>query len=242
MSSRVLLWMAVSCVALSVCAANEEAETCRPVARFVEAPWWTSRLAQTRSRILKEKGVCYDLVLVGDSITHRWENPANGAAVYSDLQKRYKVLNLGNGGDRTQNVIWRFENNGELDDYTAKVFAVMIGVNNGSSRAEDTAAGVRKIVEMIQAKHPESRIVLQAILPHGKNPRSAVSAKGVNPLLKAYAEKTGLVWLDMGEKFLDEQGEIKAGLMMPDNLHPIKGGYEIWLAELSPIVDRLLGR
>ena len=109
MSSRVLLWMAVSC-ALSVCAANEEAETCRPAARFATAPWWTSRLAQTRSRILKEKGVCYDLVLVGDSITHRWENPANGAAVYSDLQKRYKVLNLGNGGDRTQNVIWRFEN------------------------------------------------------------------------------------------------------------------------------------
>ena len=55
MSSRVLLWMAVSCVALSVCAANEEAETCRPTARFVEAPWWTSRLAQTRSRILRRR-------------------------------------------------------------------------------------------------------------------------------------------------------------------------------------------
>ena len=112
---------AVSLVlAIAICP-GVEPEACVPAHRFVSAPWWTSRLAETRGHILKEKKVCYDLVLVGDSITHRWENEANGASVYPKLQKKYKVLNLGNGGDKTQNVIWRFENNGELDDYTAKV-------------------------------------------------------------------------------------------------------------------------
>lgn len=36
--------------------------------------------------------------------------------------------------------------------------------------------------------------------------------------------------------------EIKPVLMMPDNLHPIQAGYEIWLDELCPVVDRLLER
>jgi len=235
--------IALAAVAVALCAsAGAGSEACRPAARFTTAPWWTARLAATRSAILKEKDACYDLVLVGDSITHRWENKANGAEVYPKLRGKFKVLNLGSGGDRTQNVIWRFENNGELDDYTAKVFAVMIGVNNGSSDPEGTVAGVKKIVEMIRAKHPESKILLQAILPHGKAPRNAVSARVINPKLRAYAEESDCAWLDMSEKFLGNDGEIKPGLMMPDALHPVKGGYEIWLAELVPAVEKLLGR
>ena len=45
---------------------------------------------------------------------------------------------------------------------------------------------------------------------------------------------------DMNEKFLDEKGAIRAGPVMPDALHPIAGGYEIWLSEMCPVVDRLL--
>ena len=252
------VWVGSVCVACAVGAATgtfaadekaampsagetfDEPVACRPAARFVTAPWWTGRLAEMRGRILKDKGMCYDLVMVGDSITHRWENKANGAAVYPALQKRYKVLNLGNGGDRTQNVIWRFENNGELDDYTAKVFAVMIGVNNGAQDPEGTVRGVQKIVSRIRERHPESRVLLMAILPHGRHPRQAVSATQINPALKAYAEASGFAWLDMGDRFLDEDGEIRPELMMPDLLHPVKGGYEIWLDEMCPIVDRLL--
>ena len=242
MNTHMLASVFVLSAAVALAAPTEEFEACRPATRFTSAPWWTSRLAETRGRILNKKGECYDLVMVGDSITHRWENKANGASVYPKLQKKYKVLNLGNGGDRTQNVIWRFENNGELDDYTAKVFAVMIGVNNGGREPEGTVAGVKKIVGMIRAKHPESKIVLLAILPHGKDPKASVSQAKINPQLKAYAEESGCTWLDMGEKFLDEKGEIRPGLMMPDNLHPIAAGYEIWMEEMCPVVDGLLGR
>jgi len=219
-----------------------EPEACTPATRFAKAPWWTARLAETRSRILKDKDTCYDLVMVGDSITHRWENKVNGASVYPKLTSRYKVLNLGNGGDRTQNVIWRLENNAELQDYTAKVFTVMIGVNNGGADPEGTVEGVKKIVGMIRAAHPESKVVLMAILPHGKKPRESVCAREINPRLKEFAAAEKLEWLDLGDRFLDEQGEIKPGLMMPDNLHPIAAGYEIWLEELCPVVDRIISK
>ena len=233
---------AATAIAEVVATETPAPEACRPAARFTTAPWWTMRLAATRRAILNKKGGCYDLVLVGDSITHRWESVGNGIEVYPELRKRFSVLNLGSGGDMTQNVIWRFENNGELDDYTAKVFAIMIGVNNGAKDPDGTVTGVKKIVGMIRAKHPESKILLQAILPHGKQPLSAVSAKIINPHLKAYAEESGFAWLDMTERFLGEDGEIKPGLMMPDKLHPIKGGYEIWLAELVPVVEKLLAK
>lgn len=29
-------------------------DACRPATRFANAPWWTARLAETRSRILEE--------------------------------------------------------------------------------------------------------------------------------------------------------------------------------------------
>ena len=41
-------------------------------------------------------------------------------------------------------------------------------------------------------------------------------------------------------RILKENGEIKPGLMMPDDLHPIAGGYEIWLSEMCPVVDSML--
>ena len=240
MNTRMLTVGFVLSAAVALATPTEEFEACRPATRFTTAPWWTSRLAETRSRILNKKGTCYDLVMVGDSITHRWENKANGASVYPKLLKKYKVLNLGSGGDRTQNVIWRFENNGELDDYTAKVFTVMIGVNNGGREPEGTIAGVKKIVGMIRAKHPESKILLLAILPHGKNPKAHVNLTKINPQLKVFAAESGCAWLDMGERFLDEKGEIRPGLMMSDNLHPIAPGYEIWLEAMCPVVDKLI--
>ena len=41
-------------------------------------------------------------------------------------------------------------------------------------------------------------------------------------------------------RVLDEKGEIRPGLMMSDNLHPIAPGYEIWLEAMCPVVDKLI--
>ena len=85
-----------------------------------------------------------DLVFVGDSITHNWEGARGPGSDYggkplAELKKRYSVFNLGFGGDRTQNVLWRLEN-GELDGCRAKCFMLMIGTNNGRESPQDTAA------------------------------------------------------------------------------------------------------
>ena len=111
--------------------------------------WWMKRHAEKLAEIAANKDRRYDVVMIGDSITHFLESkPERGGEAYAQFTKDFKVLNLGYGGDRTENVIWR-ELNGELDGYRAKVFTVMIGTNNndwGDSDPEHVSYGIRRVL------------------------------------------------------------------------------------------------
>lgn len=230
---------------------SESKDDCKPLptacvpAMRADSHWWAlARHAEILGRLAGAENNDYELALVGDSIMHRWENPVNGAAVYPELTNRYKVLNLGDGGDCTQNVLWRFEHGalGQDYPYTTKLFAVMIGVNNGPDNPEETAAGVKLILDKLEESHPEAKIILMPILPLGDEPLKDPRMTVINPILKSYADEKRIFWLDFNDRFLDENGHIKPGLMMPDNVHPIEGGYRIWAEALCPVVDRLLGK
>ena len=71
----------------------------------------------------------YDIEFIGDSITQGWEGAGNN--VWQEFYGQRKCINMGVSGDRTQNVLWRFEQ-GQLDGIKAKVAVVMIGTNNSN--------------------------------------------------------------------------------------------------------------
>ena len=80
------------------------------------------------------------------------------------------MLNIGYSGDRTEHVLWRFEN-GELDGYSPRLAVIMIGTNNTGHRkdkSEHTAAGIKLIIEGLQKKHPQCNILLLASFPDQK--------------------------------------------------------------------------
>jgi len=54
-----------------------------------------------------------DLVMIGDSSTHHWERTGNAQTYLDKSLPDVEILNLGFGGDRTQNVLWRLQN-GEI--------------------------------------------------------------------------------------------------------------------------------
>lgn len=203
--------------------------------------WTMERFWEKEREVASLKGREVDLVMVGDSITHFWEskNPEGWKAFTAGKT----VLNLGYGGDRTENVIWRI-GHGELDGYTAKVVTVMIGTNNNSANATDpanTAEGVKKIVAMVREKQPQAKIVLHAIFPRGRSAESKNAPKRArndvtNAILKEWAEKDGgLVWLDLTDKLTDATGWVPKDIMR-DELHPTAKGYEIWAAALKPFL------
>jgi beta-glucosidase len=207
--------------------------------------WWANRFLSRHRLIEGFKGKTVDVVMLGDSITHFWEwkHPKSWAR----LTNGKSVLNLGYGGDKTENVIWRIEH-GELDGYTAKCVVLTVGTNNNTSNDSDPAAvakGVEKIVAMIRSHQPTAKLILHPIFPRGRSadsPHAAPRTRNdkTNALLKEFAERDGkLVWVDFNERLVDGSGWVPASLMA-DEIHPTDAGYDIWMNALAPHIPPAL--
>jgi beta-glucosidase len=202
--------------------------------------WWANRFLSRHQLVEKQRGKTVDLVLLGDSIMHFWEwkHPAS----WAKLTQGRTVLNLGYGGDRTQNVLWRIAH-GELDGYKAKNIVLMIGTNNNSSNDTDpanVAKAVEKIAAEIRAKHPEAQLILHPIFPRGVSADSkrhaAARARNdkTNELLKAFAAAhPEITWIDFNDKMVDSTGWVPRAIMA-DEIHPTDAGYDLWMAAILP--------
>ena len=202
--------------------------------------WWANRFL-SRSRLVEgSKGKIVDIVMLGDSIMHFWEwkHPKS----WAKFTKGRTVLNLGYGGDKTQNLLWRMEH-GELDGYAAKCIVLMIGTNNNSDNDSDPVAvaeGVKKVVAGIRSRQPKAKLILHPIFPRGCSADSDKHAAArqrndkTNELLRKFAEEDGkLVYVDFNDKLVDESGWVPKSLMA-DEIHPTDAGYDIWMDALAP--------
>ena len=217
------------------------------MAAFPKSNWWDTRCLEKRNEIVENGGAEYDIVMVGDSITHRWEREGGeGRELFAKLKETYRVLNLGYGGDQTQHVIWRMEN-GELEGYKAKLFTLMIGTNNSHhdkhSPPEGVAAGIKRIIDIIREKHPESKIVLMPIFPCRATADDPIRVKNekINALIKPYADGETVLWLDFNDKFFNAEGKLTKEVMN-DLLHPNEKGYQIWLDAILPTFRKVCGK
>jgi len=182
------------------------------------------------------------VVFIGDSITQGWEGA--GKSVWAHYYSARGALNLGYGGDRTENVLWRFDH-GELDGLKAKVAVLMIGTNNTGHRKdspEDIAAGVRKILDVLQQKLPKTKILVLAIFPRSAAATDAprVNNDKADKLIAGFADNKRVFFLDINNKFLQPDGTLSKDIM-PDLLHPKGKGYEIWAEAMEPELSKMLG-
>jgi lysophospholipase L1-like esterase len=188
--------------------------------------------------VAKKGGI--DVVFIGDSITDGWRG--GGKEVWKEHFEPLHAANFGIGGDRTQHVLWRLQN-GELEGYTPKAAVVMIGTNNlGGNTDEQIAEGVKAVVEAIHKKQPKTKVLLLGIFPRGAKATdpNRERIKAINKTIaKLDDEGKTVKYLDIGEKFLDKDGNMPKDVM-PDYLHPSKKGYEIWAEAIDkPLKDLL---
>jgi lysophospholipase L1-like esterase len=184
-------------------------------------------------------GEC-DIAFIGDSITEAWET--RGKNVWQKYYGSRKALNFGVGGDRTQHVLWRFEE-GQLDGVKPKVAVLMIGTNN-SNKEDNTEAdileGVQAIVKQIRERLPETKIILVAIFPRAS---TFSTQRGkilqVNQALAKLDDGKTIHFIDFGSQLIEADGSISKE-MMRDALHPGVRGYEIWAEAIEPKLKELL--
>ena len=206
--------------------------------------WWPDRFKAScaRARALKD----VDVVFAGDSITHFWEN--SGKAVWAEITNRYAAVNAGYAGDRTENMLWRFRN-GELDGYRARLFLVLIGTNNNiaDGRPEDTAGGIRLIVDEIRKRQPQATVALMRMLPraHRTDPTTGdtpdVKNAKTSEMIRKFADGDKIVWLDFDSRFRNDRDGPRPDLFF-DSLHPSAKGYEVWRDCLMPVIERYCGK
>jgi lysophospholipase L1-like esterase len=181
------------------------------------------------------------VLFLGDSITQGW---TRASEVWQEHFGKYQPANFGIGGDRTQHVLWRIEN-GELEGIHPKVVVLMIGTNNIGYPAEEITKGDKKIVEEIRRRLPDTRILLLGIFPRGADPKNPTVAgaraklKAVNSELAKLDDGKKIRYLDIGDKFLDAEGNLPADIM-PDALHPNVKGYQIWAEAIQPMLDEMM--
>lgn len=201
---------------------------------------WMKRHESFNQKVQANQGNI-DLVFIGDSITHGWEG--RGKEVWEQYYAHRKPLNLGIGGDRTQHVLWRLEH-GNIDGIQPKVAVVMIGTNNsGDDRnsAAEMVDGVTAVVEKLRSKLPETKILLLAIFPRGEsfnNQRGKILQ--VNQVLRKLHDNENVFFLDIGHRFMGEDGVIPKAIM-PDFLHFSTAGYGVWAQTIERKLASLLG-
>jgi lysophospholipase L1-like esterase len=210
-----------------------------PVSRLEDDSynWWTRHAAELAAGANTDP----EIVLIGDSITHFWageplNNHQNGPRAWAETFGARRVLNLGFGWDRTQNVLWRIDH-GEFDGLHPKLVILIIGTNNFSTtlnaRANtptEAAEGIFAICDRLHAKSPATHILVMGVLPRGHRPDEGFRAPiaALNALLAhKLVGRANTTFLDIGTRFLASDGSRPAELM-PDGTHPSEKGYAIW--------------
>ncbi|MDR3634486.1 MAG: platelet-activating factor acetylhydrolase IB subunit [Isosphaeraceae bacterium] len=179
-----------------------------------------------------------DLLFLGDSITQGWGG--NGKEVWERFYGPRHAANFGIGGDRTQHVLWRLEN-GEVEGIKPKVAVLMIGTNNsGANSGDEIAEGVEAIVKKLHEKLPETKVLLLAVFPRGEKPNpTREKLAAVNQRIAKLDDGKTVKYLDIGPKFLNEDGTLSKDIM-PDFLHLTSKGYRIWADAIEPTLWSML--
>jgi len=168
-------------------------------------------------------------VLLGDSLS-LWF-PAQV------LPPKRNWLNQGISGETSAGLLDRLA---LIDRTQPEVIFVLIGINDLIRGATDETilANQRLILRYLRQVHPQAKIVMQSILPHGGDkvtwegrdrllaiPNSRILA--LNEQIKGIAKEEGGIYLDLYPLFADTNGNLNPELSS-DGLHLSPQGYKIW--------------
>ena len=213
-----------------------------PTAGFFGGDAWLKLHEAHVKTVLDNQGPV-DVLLVGDSITIQW------GEAWATHFPGLKTINIGIGGDKTQNVLWRLDHGG-VAGLQPKVIVLMIGNNNmfftPETGIEAAAKGIGMCVTSLRAKFPRAGIIVAKILPaHSPGNRFYEDIKKTNTALDTLKLDSDpkVQILDLWADFTAADGTLKPGLFSADNIHLTQtGGYKVYAAKLKPLLQTALSK
>jgi len=182
-----------------------------------------------------------DVLLVGDSITMQW------GEAWPRHFPGLKTVNIGIGGDKTQNVLWRLDHGG-VEGLQPKACVLLIGNNNmfftPETGIEPVARGIRMCVLNLREKFPKSPVIVVKVFPaHAPGNPFYEDIRKVNTALESLdleADPRVRV-LDIWKDMVNPDGTLRKDLFTPDNIHLTQeGGYKLFAEKLKPMLEAFL--
>ena len=145
--------------------------------------------------------------------------------------------NLGVSGDTTDDLIARVDDLVRLRHDTV---ALLIGTNDLGTRksVEHLVRNVEFLLVTLRRELPGTRMLVQSIMPRGRE--FADQVHDANRHLRQFSATVKAQYLDLWPALAHDDGEIDPRFS-DDRLHLTSAGYEAWLAELRPALERLEG-
>ena len=174
-----------------------------------------------------------DIIMLGNSLTD--------GAEWNELLGNRHVKNRGIVGDIVQGMYERMEP--ILRGQPKKIF-IMGGVNDISHdvSGDSIARAMEKLIVLIKARSPRTKIYLQSMLPFNNDvrmwkllrDREHVVVEG-NRALEQVARRQGVTWIDLYPLFVGADGKLKAEYTN-DGLHLMGPAYLIWRDAIKPYI------
>ncbi len=177
-----------------------------------------------------------DVLLVGDSITIQWGES------WRQHFPTLKTANIGIGGDKTQNVLWRLDHGG-CDAIQPTHVILMIGNNNmfftPETGCQAAAEGILMCAKNLRERFPKARLILTKILPaHHPGHRFYADITSTNNHLEALVKKEmeRISLLDLTTDFTLPDGALRSDLYRSDQVHLSPAGYAVFAKRLAPLL------
>jgi lysophospholipase L1-like esterase/pimeloyl-ACP methyl ester carboxylesterase len=216
----------------------------RSAAGWIEGTdWWVQN--DDINQLLKANKKL-DIIFLGNSITqgiggNRPNVTYKAGKVFFDqyFEKQFWVC-AGISGDRTQHILWRLQN-GNYASAKPKLVVLAIGVNNfQEDSGEETASGIKLILNWMKSHMPATKIILIGPLPTGLTASSSnrIKYEVVHSIIKKEASKQ-VTYLPLSKYFIKQNGELDTTYCAGDGIHLIAPGYELWAKVLKEAVDKM---
>lgn len=177
------------------------------------------------------------VVFMGNSITEGWWNTD------SLFFKNNEFVARGISGQVTSQMLVRFRK--DVIDLQPKAVVILAGTNdiaenNGYISLENTKGNIVSMIEL--AKLHNIDVILCSVLPaydfswhKGLEPAGKIIE--LNKMLKAYADRNQVTYVDYHSKMADERNGLPAKYSN-DGVHPTLEGYKVMEGIILPVLKR----
>ncbi|MHB1172484.1 MAG: GDSL-type esterase/lipase family protein [Lacisediminihabitans sp.] len=167
------------------------------------------------------------IVFLGDSITRT----GDWAAWFPEAN----TVNQGVGGDTTDDVLARLD---AAVGAKPDEIVLLIGTNDLGTRrsVEHLVRNIQSILVDLRRELPGTRMLVQSIMPRAREFADRIQEANIH--LRQFSATVHAQYLDLWPALALEDGELDPAYS-DDRLHLNAAGYEAWLAELRPALERL---